>query len=87
MLSGTMRCSFCGRSDSEVAKLVAGPVRLFAGRVFICDRCAAQTIEIMEADSGGQPRSERQSLFRRILKRLGSDRRHDSPRQSECRAI
>jgi hypothetical protein len=86
MLSGTMRCSFCGRSDSEVAKLVAGPVRLLAGRVYICDRCAAQTVQIMERHSGGEPGRERQSLFRRILKRLGSDRRPSTLRPSECRA-
>jgi ATP-dependent protease Clp ATPase subunit len=42
-----MKCSFCRRSDAEVHKLVAGPKRLL-GRVYICDRCAAQTIEIME---------------------------------------
>ena len=42
-----MKCSFCGRSDAEVQKLVAGPRRLL-GRVYICDRCAVQTIEIME---------------------------------------
>jgi len=42
-----MKCSFCGRSAAEVQKLVAGPRKLF-GRIFICDRCAAQTIEIME---------------------------------------
>jgi ATP-dependent protease Clp ATPase subunit len=52
MLGRTMRCSFCGRRDSEVAKLVAGPRRIFAGRVYICDRCATQTIQIMEAHSG-----------------------------------
>ena len=57
MLRKTMRCSFCGRSDSEVAKLVAGPLRIFTGRVYICDRCAVQTIQIMEAHSGQQPRS------------------------------
>jgi ATP-dependent Clp protease ATP-binding subunit ClpX len=38
-----LRCSFCDRSEAEVAKLVAGP------RVYICDRCAYQTIRIMEA--------------------------------------
>jgi len=42
-----MKCSFCGRRDSEVEKLVAGPVRL-CGRIYICDRCAYQTIAIME---------------------------------------
>jgi len=51
MIRGRMRCSFCRRPDSEVDKLVAGPFRLLGGRVYICDRCAAQTIRIMEAHS------------------------------------
>ena len=42
-----MRCSFCGRRDSEVEKLVAGPNKLL-GRVYICDRCATQAVRIME---------------------------------------
>ena len=61
----TLRCSFCHRRDSQVAKLVAGPVRMLGGRVYICDRCAAQTIQIMESHSDDRPRGERQSLFRR----------------------
>jgi hypothetical protein len=88
MLRRTMRCSFCRRSDSDVAKLVASPLRIFAGRVYICDRCAAETIQIMEAHSGDeQPRGETQSLFRRTLNRLGWKRRHDAPSQSECHAM
>jgi len=63
-----MRCSFCRRRDSEVTKLVAGPLRIFGGRVYICDRCATQTIQIMEAESrDDQPRGETGSLFRRTL--------------------
>jgi ATP-dependent protease Clp ATPase subunit len=42
MFSRTLRCSFCGRDESQVAKLVAGP------RVYICDRCAYETVRIME---------------------------------------
>jgi hypothetical protein len=30
----TMHCSFCGESQHEVAKLIAGP-----GSIFICDAC------------------------------------------------
>jgi hypothetical protein len=83
-----MRCSFCRRSDSDVAKLVASPLRIFSRRVYICDRCAVETIQIMEAHSGdGQPRGETQSLFRRTLNRLGWKLRHDTPSQSECHAI
>jgi hypothetical protein len=88
MLRRTMRCSFCRRTDSDVAKLVASPLRIFARRVYICDRCAAETIQIMEAHAGDdQPRGETQSLFRRTLNRLGWKRRHDVPSQSECHAI
>ena len=42
MFSRKLACSFCGRDNSDVAKLVAGP------RVFICDRCAYETVRIME---------------------------------------
>ena len=80
-----MRCSFCRRSDSEVAKLVAGPLRLFAGRVYICDRCAAQTIQIMDAYSGDDQPRETRSLFRRTLDRFGWQRRKDIS-SSECHA-
>jgi hypothetical protein len=71
----------------DVAKLVAGPLRMFAGRVYICDRCAAETIQIMEAHSGDdQPRGETPSLVRRTVKWLGGWRRRDAPSQSECLA-
>ena len=65
MLRQTMRCSFCRRPHTDVAKLVAGPARLFAGRVYICDRCAAQTIQIMDGHSAdpsdAQPRAKPRS--------------------------
>ena len=32
-MSNTLRCSFCGKREHEVTKLVAGP------KVFICDEC------------------------------------------------
>jgi ATP-dependent protease Clp ATPase subunit len=82
----TMRCSFCRRPDSEVAKLVSGPWRI-PGRVYICDRCATQTIQIMEEHAGDdRPRPQSITLFRRILNRLGW-RRHDGGQsRSECRA-
>ena len=37
-----LACSFCGRDETEVAKLVAGP------KVYICDRCVAAARWIME---------------------------------------
>ena len=58
-----LRCSFCHRRESQVAKLVAGP------RVYICDRCAYETIRIMEttppADPSNAPHASiRGRLFR-----------------------
>ncbi|HEY7348763.1 MAG TPA: ClpX C4-type zinc finger protein [Ktedonobacterales bacterium] len=53
----TYRCSFCGKSQDQVRRLIAGP-----GGVYICDECVALCQEIieeehtsdpMQADSGG----------------------------------
>lgn len=41
----SLRCSFCRKSESEVAKLVAGP------RVLICDACVAIAARLMDGDS------------------------------------
>ena len=38
-----LRCSFCGKTDREVAKLLAGP------SVFICDACVGICNGILEA--------------------------------------
>ncbi len=38
----TLRCSFCKKTDAEVAKLVAGP------RVMICDECVAAASRFMD---------------------------------------
>jgi hypothetical protein len=48
--------------------LVAGPIRII-GRVYICDRCAAQTIEIMERHSGQSSRQKatKKSLWSRFF--------------------
>ncbi len=43
-----LRCSFCRRSSTAVAKLVAGPrVLLWGPRVYICDECVATSAQIM----------------------------------------
>jgi hypothetical protein len=49
----TLRCSFCGRSKSEVTKLIAGPT------VYICNECVAICDQILddeaiERDTAGQ---------------------------------
>jgi ClpX C4-type zinc finger protein len=42
-----LRCSFCRRSDKDVAKLVAG------ASGYICDRCAHEAVRIMETTAPG----------------------------------
>ena len=46
-----LRCSFCGKPQSQVARLVAGP------DVYICDECIAICQDILKegADAEGQP--------------------------------
>ena len=39
------RCSFCGKSQADVKKLISGP------GVFICDECVALCVPIVEAKS------------------------------------
>ena len=45
-----LRCSFCRKTESEVAKLVAGP------RVYICDSCVSIAEKLMkDASADNQP--------------------------------
>ncbi len=39
----SLRCSFCGKPDSQVSKLIAGPA------VYICDVCVGVCNRILEA--------------------------------------
>ena len=40
-----LRCSFCGKDQNDVRKLIAGPA------VFICDECVAACVDIIADDS------------------------------------
>ena len=40
----TLHCSFCGKDQHEVKKLIAGPT------VFICDECVWLCVDILKAD-------------------------------------
>ena len=42
--SSTSYCSFCGKSQHEVLKLIAGPT------VFICDECVDLCVEIIKEE-------------------------------------
>jgi ATP-dependent Clp protease ATP-binding subunit ClpX len=41
---GSCRCSFCGKGEHEIHKLVAGP------GVYICDECVTLCQEIIEQE-------------------------------------
>ena len=58
----TLSCSFCGKTEDEVAKLAAGP------NVFICDTCAAEAHRIMSDPTigPGVPRAPRTGLLDRL---------------------
>ncbi len=43
--SDNLFCSFCGKNQSEVRKLIAGPA------VYICDECIQLCSEIIEEES------------------------------------
>jgi ATP-dependent Clp protease ATP-binding subunit ClpX len=47
--SRVLACSFCGRSEREVANLVAGP------RVYICDACIDTCSAIITAERASGP--------------------------------
>ena len=40
-----LRCSFCGKSQHEVRKLIAGPT------VFICDECVELCMDIIREEN------------------------------------
>jgi ATP-dependent Clp protease ATP-binding subunit ClpX len=44
-------CSFCGKDESTVSKLVAGP------KVYICDQCVALAVWLMESNGSSQAQS------------------------------
>ena len=43
--SSTSYCSFCGKSQHEVKKLIAGPT------VFICDECVDLCVDIIKEEN------------------------------------
>ena len=47
-----MRCSFCGKSRSQVRKLIQGP-----NGVYICDECVKACGDIIR-DSEGEPEDD-----------------------------
>ncbi|MGH9463279.1 MAG: ClpX C4-type zinc finger protein [Vicinamibacteria bacterium] len=57
MFQRELHCSFCGRGENEVAKLVAGV------KAYICDECVAIATTIMRESTQGD--EERATEFKR----------------------
>ena len=53
-----LRCSFCGKSQEEVKKLIAGP------HVYICDECVELCQEIMMEEWNEEQKSKAKSLLK-----------------------
>ncbi len=49
----TIRCSFCGRTQDQVRKMIAGAGN---NNVFICDECIELCSEILEEELEGRMR-------------------------------
>jgi len=52
----TRYCSFCGKSEHEVRKLIAGPT------VFICDECVELCVDIIRTADKGAVQSEGEAV-------------------------
>ena len=52
---GQYHCSFCGKSQDQVRRLIAGP-----GAVYICDECVDLCREIIDEESAPPTRAKMQ---------------------------
>jgi ATP-dependent protease Clp ATPase subunit len=60
-----LRCSFCGKKETQVSKLVAGP------HVYICDECVAVASQLMhDSPDNNQPPTVQPSVWRKLLVRV-----------------
>lgn len=74
--SGTLYCSFCGKSQHEVRKLIAGPT------VFICDECVRLCMDIVREEEAAAAGGKGQGG---ILK--GDKEREGLPTPTEIKAV
>jgi ATP-dependent Clp protease ATP-binding subunit ClpX len=56
-LSGELVCSFCGKSQDEVKKLIAGP------SVYICDECVSLCNEIIQEEYEQEKKTKRRDYL------------------------
>jgi len=65
----TLYCSFCGKSQHEVRKLIAGPT------VFICDECVGLCNDILreEGEAAKDETPSRLPTPRELVEALGGE--------------
>ena len=44
-----LRCSFCRKTEDQIAKLVAGPRSFLGSKIYICNECVAVANSVMQA--------------------------------------
>jgi ATP-dependent protease Clp ATPase subunit len=59
-----LRCSFCGKNENEVEKLVAGP------KVYICDTCVRIATDIIDNSPPQGPAVRSSNLGERLRRFL-----------------
>jgi len=59
-----LECSFCGKSQKEVKKLIAGPT------VYICDECVGLCNDILEEDAKERGQAPREANPHSVLARF-----------------
>jgi len=54
----TLKCSFCGKSQEQVKRLIAGP------NVYICDECIELCNEILEEELSIYKKEDSETLIK-----------------------
>ena len=90
MFGRKLACSFCGKNEDDVAKLVAGPRVHGAGpRVYICDQCVAAARRLMERTLAQLPVRRQRPLCRTDgrASAIGRDAARGPAHVSGCRRL
>ena len=61
-MNDNLFCSFCGKNQKEVQKLIAGPA------VYICDECIQLCSEIIEEERGKDDKETERLLVPKEIK-------------------
>ncbi len=77
----TLYCSFCGKSQHEVRKLIAGPT------VFICDECVELCMDIIREENKSSLVKSRDGIPTPERNLQGSRRLRDRSDACQARAL